>query len=432
MRVVALFAAGVALVSPAASQQPSPAPASADAALTAAPDTRLDSLIAACSSVERDQTIHALLREREFVGWAVRVRLGLGASRVVWDECVLDVTTRALRSCASLTRDEIIAQLFEAPEPMPFAAAMTLLGELGDERDLTMLVDWAGAYTLFTGADEFSSEVNEALRSGCARLAALSAREHALWRRELQRAPEPLRVAIIRGLADAGTDHALARMSEQLGEELVSDAIVLAEIARAARREDRLYDESVRRRVRERLTPDNELRREAALCAGALGDEEAATGLVTLLADPSAGVRSNALWALEHITARRMGANDASWSRWLTSEMNWWHDEAPALLRELAGADARGRVLAASALVSHRFPRHSLAYELAAALPLTDRGAAPIVLAGLRQLGSMSAIAPLERLRPHVPDDAVRADIDATLAALRGQPATRGRETQSQ
>ncbi len=395
-------------------------------------DPRLDALIAACSAVERERTIHALLRERGFVAWVVRVRLGSGASRVDWDECVLDVTTRALRSSASLARDEIVAQLFEAPEPLPFAAAMNLLSDLGDERDLAMLVDWAAAFDAFAEPSEFSSEAADALRAACARLAALSAGDARIWRRELERASEPSRVAIVRGLADCGSDAALTRLADQLGQGLVSESILLVELARAARREDRLHDEQVRRRVRALLEGSSEARREAALCSGALGDEDAAGWLVSLLGDASAGVRANAQWALERITARRLGPSQESWSRWLDSETDWWRDEAPSLLRELAGADVRARVIAASALTSHRFPRHTLATELAAALPLHDRGAAPIVLAGLRQLRSLNAVPPLERARLVTQDAAIQADIEATLAALRGEPAPRASTDQSQ
>lgn len=432
MRAAAILAAVALVAAPAHPQHAAPSASATAPRRSDAPDPRLDALIAACSAVEREQTVHALLRERNFVTWAVRRRLGLGASRVEWDECVLDVTARALRSSASLARDEIVAQLFEASEPLPFAAAMNVLGELGDERDLAMLVDWAATFAAFLEGEESASTAAEALRESCARLAALSARDARAWRREIERASETFRVALVRALADCGSDDALVRLSEQLGQGHVNDAIVLAELARAARRADRLHDEQVRRSVRALLGAESELRREAALCAGALGDEEAARELVALLSDASSGVRSNAQWALEHLTGRRLGAAEANWSRWITAETDWWRDEAPGLLRELGGADARGRVAAASTLVAHRFPRHSLAAELAAALPLNDRGAAPIVLAGLRQLRSLNAQAPLERARAQTQDAAIRADIDATLAVLRGLPARRGGASESQ
>lgn len=382
------------------------------------PSTRFDSVVSACSASGAEATTRALENERDAVRWILRVRLGLASSLAEWSPCVQAATASVLRSRASLARDELVAQLFDAPEPLPFRRAMGLLAELGDERDLAMLLDWAELLDALEPGDEHSSEGAIALRESCATLASHSATDRFIWAKSIERASEAMRMALARGLADCGSKDALERLSNELGRGRVGENLLLMEIARAARRIDRMHDAEVRRVVRSRLDGDEGLRRDAALCAGALGDEASAERLVQLLADPSEGVRANAHWALQHLTGRRLPPAPQAWSRWLAAEIHWWNEEAPTQLRQLASPEAQTRVAAARNLASHRFPRHSLAAELADAVPFDDAGAAAIVLSALEHLNSHSAFAPLERRSSEARNPAVHGAVDRLLAAL--------------
>jgi HEAT repeat protein len=389
-----------------------------------APVARFDALARDCELVGVDATARALEGEgAAAVTWIVRVRLGLAESSCVWSEEVRQATTQALRARRSQSRDELVGQLFEAPEPLPFEAAMLTLAELGDERDLAMLVDWALEFAKHGAADEPAAEPARALRASIERLSAQSAQLRELWLRAFERLPEELRVALVRGLADSGTPDALTRIASWIGTGSLHESVLLAELARAARRSDRLHSEDLRRLVRPMLDSDDEaVLRDAALCAGALGDEESVDSLIAKLDHRHPGVRASAEWSLTRLTGRRLGPLAATWSRWIDAEQQWWRRDAPDLLRRLAGADVQSRVAAAQELSTHRFPRHALAIEMAEALPLNDRGAAPIVLATLRQLGSESAVEVLVRRVESSSDAGVRADLDATIQMLRGGP----------
>lgn len=422
--MLSLFAVGALLAPPVASQDTAPSQSAAPAPELSpdAPSKRLDSVIAACEAAGASATARALESDPESVRWILRVRLGLAATLVAWDPCVQAATSQVLRSRASLARDELVAQLFEAPDPLPFPAAMRLLAELGDEGDLAMLLDWAALLAALTPEDDPSSAAADALRESCAVLASHSAADRRAWSRNIERADESLRLAIVRGLADCGSDDALTRLAGELGRGRIGDSLLLMEIARAARRVDRMHLAEVRRSVRALLDGDDSVRREAALCAGALGDEASAERLVDLLADPSEGVRTNAHWALQHLTGRQLPQAPQAWTRWLDAELLWWSDEAPAQLRALTNADGPERVAAARALAAHRFPRHSLAQELAEAAPLDDPGATAIVLAALERLDSQSALAPLLRRHSEARNPSVRGALDRLLAALSNEP----------
>jgi HEAT repeat protein len=396
-----------------------------------APVARYDSLVAACETVGVDVTGRAFEGEgAAAITWIVRVRLGLAETAGPWSDGARQATTQALRARSSQSRDEIVAQLFEAPDPLPFEAAMLALSELGDERDLALLVDWVLEFAKsISGEDpaleqEPRPEPAQALRASVEKLSQQSAADRELWLRAFERLPEELRVALVRGLADCGSPDALVRLAGWIGSGALHESVLLAELARAARRSDRLHSEDLRRLVRPMLDADSaEVLRDAALCAGALGDEESVHALIAKLDHAHPGVRANAEWSLSRITGRRLGPVAASWSRWIESESAWWRRDAPGLLQQLANGNPQARVAAAQELSTHRFPRHTLALEMAEALPLNDRGAAPIVLATLRQLGSESAVDVLLRRAEAASDTGLRDDLMATVGALRPAPA---------
>lgn len=389
---------------------------------------RWESILAACEATGVESTAQQLEGEgSQVIVWLVRLRLGLESTRVQLTECAREATLRALRSRRSQARDELVAQLFSAPATpahaesaaLPFAAAMLALAELGDERDLALLVDWAVEFERqLEGAG--GPAAAKALRASIGALAASGAKDRTAWRRALERLPESLRTGAVRGLADCGGDDALTRLAEWLEDGPVSRHLLLAEIARAARREDRRFREEILQTVRALLRDsDEDLVRDSALCAGALGDEASVDTLITTLSHRHPGVRASSLWSLTRLTGRKLGPVAQPWARWIDAEQRWWRDEAAELLRALEGPDGTARVAAAQALAAHRFPRHTLAVELAKSLPLNDRGAAAIVNAALRQLGSSSAIEVLERRLSEANDPVVSEALRETIEGLR-------------
>jgi len=384
---------------------------------------RLDAHIASCEAVGVEGTAHALRNEgTAALEWLVALRLGRAESRALWGTHAHEAAAQALRSRSNAARDVLERQLEVSAAPKPLAAAMGVLADLGDERDLGQLVRWAELLAPNALEDELQHAGGAPLRASIARLASLNCRYAPLWIEQLEQAPQPLRDAVVRGLADSGALDALDRLADTLGRELVSDSFALVELARAARASDRRYSDSVRDRVRPLLTAsDLDVRRDAALCLGALGDEASAETLVALLTHEHAGVRANAHWALARLTGRSANLSAEAWGRWIRSELDWWRDDAPLLLDQLVCTDPRLRVRAAHELAQHRFPRHSLATALAERLPVTDKGASAAVLAALVQLRSQNAADVLEQREPEARGHPCAERLAASLTALRSQ-----------
>lgn len=392
-------------------------------AIDAALARRLDAHIASSEAVGVDATARALQNEGPAaLEWIVALRLGRAESRATWSSDAHDAAAQALRARRAATRDVLLRHLESSVEPKPLAAAMGVLADLGDERDLEQLVRWAALLAPQASDDDLEHAGAAPLRASVARMASLACRYEPLWIAQLEVAPQPLRDAVLRGLADSGAPDALERLAGTLGRELASDSFTLVELARATRGSDRRHAESLRNRVRPLLAAsDPDVRRDAALCLGALGDEASAETLVALLSHEHSGVRANAHWALARLTGRSANLSADAWGRWIRSELDWWRDDAPVLLDQLTCTDPKLRVQAAHALAQHRFPRHSLAVALAERFPVNDAAASAAVLAALVQLRSQTAADVLEERAPEARGQACEERLTATLAALRSQ-----------
>lgn len=384
---------------------------------------RLEAHIASSETFGLDATARALQNEGSAaLEWIVALRLGRAESRATWSAQAHEAAAQALRARRAAARDVLLRQLEASVEPRPLAAAMGVLAELGDERDLEQLVQWAALLAPEPLDDDLEHAGAAPLRTSVAKLASLHCGDALVWLAQLEHAPQPLRDAVVRGLADSGTPDALERLADALGHELVNESFTLVELARAARVSDRRYSESVRNRVRPLLSAsDFDVRRDAALCLGALGDEASAETLVALLTHEHAGVRANAHWALARLTGRSANLSADAWGRWIRAELDWWRDDAPLLLDQLVSANPKLRVQAAHSLAQHRFPRHSLAVALAERLPVNDPGASAAVLAALVQLRSQSAADVLEQRAPEARGQASADQLAAAVTALRSQ-----------
>jgi len=394
-------------------------PQSLDEALT----RRMDAHIASSESVGVEATARALQNEgSDALEWLVALRLGRTESYATWNAQAHEAAAQALRARHNVAREVLLRQLKMSDEPKPLTAAMGVLGDLGDEDDLEQLVRWAALLAPNALDDELEHAGAAPLRASVATLATRACRNEQAWLAQLKQAPQPLREAMVRGLADSGAPDALERLAGTLRRELVSESFTLVELARAARGSDRRHAESLRNRVRPLLTAsDLDVRRDAALCLGALGDEASAETLVALLTHEHAGVRANAHWALARLTGRSASLSADAWNRWIRAELDWWRDDAPLLLDRLVCADPKLRVQAAHALAQHRFPRHSLAVALAERFPVNDAAASAAVLAALVQLRSQSAADVLEERAPEARGQACEEGLAAALAALRSQ-----------
>jgi hypothetical protein len=390
---------------------------------------RFDAHIASSEMLGADATARALQNEgAAALEWLVALRLGRAESRALWNADAHAAAAQALRAGNNAARDVLLRQLETSLEPKPLAAAMGVLAELGDERDLEQLLRWAALLAPQALDDDLEHAGAAPLRASVAKLASLACRSAHLWQARIEQAPQPLREAVLRGLADSGAPDALERLAETLGRELVSDSFTLVELARATRGSDRRHAENLRQRVRPLLTAsDLDVRRDAALCLGALGDEASAETLVALLTHEHAGVRANAHWALARLTGRSANLSADAWGRWIRSELDWWREDAPLLLDRLVCTDPKLRVQAAHALAQHRFPRHSLAVALAERLPVNDAAASAAVLAALVQLRSQTAADVLEQRAPEARGTPCAERLATSLAALRSQE--RGRAT---
>lgn len=403
-------------------------------------DEQIESLLAACETAGAETTVRALLlRAEDAVDWIVRVRLGRTTAAGERNPCALAVELQTLRQREQLARERIQAHMREDSRLPPYAQAMLLVAEFGHGADLTTLVEWAalldaaareavvgveaavGDSTQAESAMGSRPEGAAALRRAAARLAAAAAGDRSAWSDAFEIAPDELRFALVRGLADAGGAEAIARLGELIGAGVASDSTLLAELARAGRRIDRAQDEAVLERVRPLLDSDRvDIVRDAALCAGALGDERSIGVLIDLLEHEHAGVRANAQWSLNRLTGRRLGPTAERWRRWLEPEATWWRDEAPAALNRLASADPQVRVGAAHELSRRRYPRHALSAALATHLPVHDPASAAVICATLKQLGSQNGAEILAGRVAEALDKGVRSLLEDASRELQG------------
>lgn len=400
------------------------------AAMPCGEDARYESILRACSTVGPEATAQALLgSSADAIDWIVRVRLGLAPTTPEWDDSAQIAAALALRSRANIARSALDRHMNEDPQAPHYEFALAILADLGAPDDLATLVRWStaldAASTSSTPEAAARTRGADALREATGRLANLAADDSRVWRLNVERAPLEFATAIVRGLADSDHPAAVARLAELLDSSTLPRPLLMAEIARAARRSDRMHDEAARARIRPMLeSSDVDLLRDAALCIGALGDDHSAPTLAHLLEHANAGVRANAAWSLARLTGRRIGAGSPNWSQWLEEESKWWRESAPAELRQLNWGDPHLRAEAARELSMHRYPRHELALEIARALPLDDVATSKVACAALLALKSANAVDVLEQRLADEADGAARdivAEVAASLAATRSR-----------
>jgi hypothetical protein len=156
------------------------------------------------------------------------------------------------------------------------------------------------------------------------------------------------KVALIRCLAAWADPRALRPLAAQLDSEDKWTKLC----ALAALRRFEIDDSLLADRMRDLLSDsDPQVRREAALAAGHLKDRDPASSdaLITMLQSDDKGLRENALWALEQISGKQLGADPARWQAWqetnreVREEEEKRREDRPRVYRELVRQVAQPR-----------------------------------------------------------------------------------------
>lgn len=226
-----------------------------------------------------------------------------------------------------------------------------------------------------------------------------------------------LRSAIIRAVGDAPSTEAADFLAKVLNDDPSMDLMVLAQLGRVVAVTREPCDPSVEARVTLHLNSTNpSLRREACLVAGKLELFDCTGQLIDLLSDEDAGVRGNALWALERVTGKRMKAEPERWHRWHKSELHWWNLEASAAFGDLRTGEPHEVAAAIRELSGHRQFRHQITEELVLVLLQDEDHLVVQACAALLALRSGLAV-PALRQALASESDVVR---DGAWKALRG------------
>ena len=294
--------------------------------------------------------------------------------------------------------------------------AVVHLGEMGGASELrTMQVVAAPA----------ASALAPVLRESLARLLARNPGIFGdLWS-VFGETPDAVLPHLIDALAEVGRTPCLIALSALLdAPDRVSGTRVLDAMVAIASRAAPPFDERARKLVFRMLShKDAPTLAAAARAAGRLEDFNAATRLVELLEHDDTSVRRDSLAALRYMTGLSLRNDQLGWRTWLANEQHWWRDEAPALLRDLAGNDLVRVFSAVNALVSRRMFRNELAAELQPLLFDSDPVLRGLACTALGQIGttrpvSSPFLALIERLDDR--EESVRASAWAALRLATG------------
>ena len=325
------------------------------------------------------------------------------------------------------------------------ARALNLIAEVPTQRGLSSLVAVAStAQPDCIEEDSGDSCITSTLRRAMGRLLLNQPDSVRNLDAAMRDCPREFVSSLLEALADTPATQNLLALTDLLRVRAWDRVFLLDQIARGTHALPSPFDDCVRDAVRSELGDlDASVVREAAVCAGWLEDDDAVPALIERLADSSAGVRTNSLWALRHITGRPFAGDQIAWQRWHDAQSEWWSSQAPDLLADLGSDKAPERMAAINELMRHDFPRHELARQLAQALPAYDSAVLRLGCSALAALHSNAAAPSLRDLLsiadPHVAD-LVKATLDglgtgtsrarspaaAASESVLGSPAGRG------
>ncbi|HUR27961.1 MAG TPA: HEAT repeat domain-containing protein, partial [Planctomycetota bacterium] len=333
---------------------------------------------------------------------------------------LLSAAKRMPEACRVHAATLAAAEALRAERP----AAVVVLGEIGDARDLPLLfaltrpvpepADPAAPH----GQPRESQPLGDDQAAGFQRAVELVLARDPFAYREIESpflaADNQLQLLAIQAITNVGTLPALELFSRLLGARPQVDQQLLTSLSRVASSHAAPFDGAIADRVRVYLHSSSaESQREAALVAGKLEDVDALPFLIALLGHENRGVRQNAYWSLRKITGLGFKDVPQAWTPWLEQQTQWWRETAPDLFAELASADRPRALSIVQSLARRRFPRHALAAELARALGHQDAEVRRLTCFALAQLRSRAAVPDLvdrfEDPDPEVRKEALRA-----------------------
>ncbi|QDU65517.1 hypothetical protein [Engelhardtia mirabilis] len=188
------------------------------------------------------------------------------------------------------------------------------------------------------------------------------------------RASMPLREALVRGISAVARLDSVEVLADLLDLAPELDPLILSSIGRIGSLDPLEISERVRSQVRRLLDLEHDDRRlgEAALTAGRLEDPLALDTLVHLLESPSAAVRGNVHWSLQHVSGLPLEDDYFRWLTWLRANERWWAEEWPAIRAALRGGGRSETCEALREIAGRRYRRHDLAQEVLHVLRRSD------------------------------------------------------------
>lgn len=218
----------------------------------------------------------------------------------------------------------------------------------------------------------------------------------------LRAAPGVLTPSIVDGIARGrGTARAAGLLVELMSEfDGDLDPILLNRVESIARRGTVRLDETLCAVVRRRL--DSEvafIRQEAALAAGAIGDQRAVARLIELLEDETSSVRDVSHSSLRSLTSMTISADPFRWREWHARQTHWWDERGRLLLTRLPEAPLGELIDLVAEISTKRLFRDEVAAALVPLLRHTDARYVEVVLAALVNLRAPAAIPEISRLR---------------------------------
>ncbi|HEX6885960.1 MAG TPA: hypothetical protein VF530_21480 [Planctomycetota bacterium] len=287
-------------------------------------------------------------------------------------------------------RPWLAPRLSDSPPAEERLAALELMARIGTGADVDLL------RKAMHGAPP---GIDGALQAACAAMVRADASALEPLRRWLIESPQRVGPVLARGLADSERPEALGTLAQALGFHATLEAELLEAIARLAPAHPKPLDEPTLGPLRAALERDDaRTLRAAAQALARAEDPHALPGLIALLAHEAPSVRAGAEDALERLSGLGFGADPSRWEAWRASEEGWWTSSLARLRAELASPDPGLAIRALGELSSHRWPRHELALEAAAALWHEDRSVRRLACLALTRIGSGAAIPELQAL----------------------------------
>jgi len=334
--------------------------------------------------------------------------------RAVLRAAALRLGEGALLALARETAAQADQQL-DARATLRALEALALCGhgrELDLALELALGVDPAGsaAARAQRGLERAASEI-------CARDASALRDLDAL----LEGVPETAALALLRGVAGCGRASALSALVDVLPRRPELALSILAELPRAAASAELPVDDWLLASVRAHLDANSIAEQRAAVRAcGELEDFASAPALIGLLQTSDEGLRADAAAALAQLAGLSYGLDPTPWSSWVVRERRWFAADVPRLAREL-GSPVLGRVMGAlRELGEHRYRRHDLARIVQRSLEDPEVPVRLTAIAGLRALGSRSAV-PALIVALDDPDPRVTRAARSCLVELTGE-----------